>query len=219
MIKCRGESTCKVKIGWGVIPVLAVCGVSLLTEYGRGQAEALFCMVLASVCHEWGHFVMARAVNVPLAECRLDLLGARLQPQGTMSYVQEWWLCAGGPLFNFLSVALLLPLWLAAARSGWACPEWIVRQLGTFLVASLGLGVLNLMPIDSFDGGRMVRCALSLFVEERTAYRVSLGASFICLIFLWMLSVYVLLRVGRSLSMFVFSFTLLYRGLGGYSER
>ena len=128
MIKRRRACACKVKIGWGVIPILVGCGVSLLTEYGRGQAEALFCMVLASVCHEWGHFVMARAVNVPLAECRLDLLGARLKPQDTMSYVQEWWLCAGDPLFNFLSVALLLPLWLSAARNVWACPAWLDRK-------------------------------------------------------------------------------------------
>ena len=210
--------SCKVTVSRSIMLVLMGCGLSLLTEYGRKQVDEILLLVLASGIHEWGHWVMARVVQVSLAECQLDLLGARLKARGVMSYVQEWWLSAGGPLFNFLSVALVVPLWISTTRGMLMCPEWVVDTIGGFGAVSLGLGGLNLMPIDTFDGGRMLYCFLALFLEERCVQRVSQAVSFLCLSLLWMVSVYVLLRVGRTLSLFVFSFTLLCRGLVAFHE-
>ena len=218
MIKGARACSCNIRMSKSILPVVIGCGLSLLTAYGRERLGAFVLLMAASALHEWGHWAMARVMNVPLVEFRLDLLGARLKTQGALNYVQEWWLSAGGPLFNFLSVALILPIWIAGVEGALHCPSWLIDQTGTFLAASLGLGALNLMPIDTFDGGRMLYCFLALFAEETTANRISQWVSLLCLSLLWMLSVYVLLRVGRSLSMFVFSFTLLYRGLTAFYE-
>ena len=81
-------------------------------------------------------------------------------------------------------------------------------MLGT---ASLGLGLLNLLPVRGLDGGRMLSCALALTAGERAAdvtLRVTTGLALGCL---WLLSVYALLRAGETLSLFVFSVCLLTR--------
>ena len=70
---------------------------------------------------------------------------------------------------------------------------------------SLLLGALNLLPIEGFDGGRM----LSVLVCGRhgpsaAAISVTIG-SVVSVTALWMLSVYLLLRWGSSPSLFIFS--------------
>ena len=211
----RARTRCKIRVSVSAVMLAVGFFGSLLTDYGREHASAAVVLVMASGIHEIGHWVLARTVGVPLTELRLDLFGARLRTSGTMTYEQEWWLSAGGPLFNFAGVLILLPLWLSGTGGQTDINPWVLEQVGAFMALSLGLGGLNLLPIETFDGGRMLYCFLALFAEEDVAARIARWVSVICLTALWMLAVYVLLRVGRSLSMMVFSGMLLYRGLLG----
>ena len=73
------------------------------------------------------------------------------------------------------------------------------------------LGILNLMPAEGFDGGRMLSVAVSSIFGPRAAARTISMTSFISIVALWMLSVYLLLRYGTSLSLFIFTLSLFYR--------
>ena len=204
---------CRVRIGGSVVWLAVAFLLSLFTEYGREQGGAVVLMLLASGIHEMGHWFMARLCGIPLTELRLDLLGARLQTGGGMSYKQEWWLCLGGPLFNFISILSVVPLWMMARLAGLG--TLVDEPISSFVALSCGLGGLNLLPIETFDGGRMLYCTLALLSDEDRAGRICRRVSLCMLCLLWMMSVYVLLRVGRSLSVLVFSCMLLYRGLMG----
>ena len=172
--------------------VMAVCYVFSLWR-GEENLSELSSMLAAATVHELGHIITARALRLPLGGMRLDILGARISTAASISYFDEWMLSAGGPLFNLITAACLMPI------SG-LC-EWI----SLFIYSSLGLATLNLLPVDTFDGGRMLYCFLSSFTDGDTPRRVVRFLSFVFVLLMWLVSVYLLMRVGNSLSLFVFS--------------
>lgn len=156
-------------------------------------------VLLAAFLHELGHVLAARLCHIPLQSCSVGLFGAGLSPQcGFYSSRQELLLCLSGPLVNLLSGSLSLLLPPSQPRLD-------------FAAASLFLGFLNLLPVQSFDGGRILLLLLSLRLSPRTSYRLLRLLSFSCLFLLWTLSVYLLLRSASSLSLFVFSLSLFFK--------
>ncbi len=178
---------------------------------------AIFCVMLifqpvgivlpslgAAVLHESGHMAAAMILRIPLRSLDIGMFGASLKVRGSLiSYPKEFLLCAAGPAMNFLSAALVC---IFSSRRGYytECGEW-------FASVSLMLGVLNLMPTQGFDGGRMLSVAVSSLFGPRAAARVLSLTSFTSIVLLWMVSVWLLLRFGTSLSLFVFTVSLFYR--------
>ncbi len=154
--------------------------------------------LLAAAIHECGHILAARVCKISLCEMRLGIFGASLSTSsGLCSYKKEIFLAAAGPFFNFLTVALFYP---------------IIKNANDFselfLAASLFLGILNLLPIADLDGGRILYCFICQKGSPKVASAVCSTLSFLCVICLWLLSVYLLLRRSSSLSLFVFSISL-----------
>ena len=117
--------------------------------------------LLAAALHECGHLLAARLLHVMVAGLHLGLIGAQIEIRGRMlTYGEEWLICASGPLASLLFAALGAVFWNMGA---WA---------RYFSCASLVLGILNLLPIQTFDGGRMLRATLSRFGGERVARTV-----------------------------------------------
>lgn len=160
------------------------------------------CAFLAALLHELGHIAMARLCHIHLRECKIGIYGAGLIPDGSLySYGQEILLCLAGPLTNLLTMCLFLPIqfsFLEEFRQG-------------FLFASLALGLLNLLPIKGFDGGRVLHALLSLRMQPHTVSLITSACSFLCIFSLWSASIYLLLRTAASLSLFIFSLSLFSR--------
>ena len=180
-----------------IAPSAAVLLTSLLLTDGSRLCLAA---VLAAFVHELGHLAAARLLGIPMRALRLDLLGARLDTCGRMlTYGEEWLLCAAGPLFSLLLSAAMALFWKAF---------FFARLVSC---ASLLLGALNLLPIRSFDGGRMLSALLSATLGERVSERALTVSSFLFLFLLWSCAVYCLLRLGNGLSLFCFSMSLFSR--------
>ncbi len=158
----------------------------------------------AAVLHESGHMLAAFFLGIPLRSLDIGMFGASLKVRGSLiSYPKEFLLCAAGPAMNFLSAVLVCAF---SEHRGYysECGEW-------FASVSMMLGVLNLMPAEGFDGGRMLSVAVSSAFGPRAAARVISLTSFLSIVSLWMLSVYLLIRYGTSLSLFIFTLSLFYR--------
>ena len=156
--------------------------------------------LLAALLHECGHILAARALKIPLRRLRIDLLGARLEVSGRiLSFSEEWLLAAAGPLTSLMCAAFAAPCWS------------ILPMSALFSCASLLLGVLNLLPIRSFDGGRMLESCLLALGKERYARQIMNGSSFVFLFLLWAFAVYFLIRANDGLSLLCFSMSLLTR--------
>ena len=163
-----------------------------------GMGEAMTVLV-AALLHELGHIATAWGWGVPLRGMRLDLFGARLELGGQVSYRAELAVAAGGPLVSLLAASLAFPLGKV----------WGSAYL--FAAVSWGLGILNLLPIRGLDGGRILSCGLSLLFGERVARMTLRVTTGLALGSLWLLSVYCLLRLGETLTLFAFSLCLLLR--------
>ena len=156
-------------------------------------------VALAAILHELGHVAVAWGWSIPIRSLRLDLFGARMELEGLTGYAAELAVAAGGPLVSILGSALARPL------------GEVLTGAYLFSSVSLGLGLLNLLPVRGLDGGRILSCALSLTAGERVAdvtLRITTG---LALGGLWLLSVYALLRVGEALTLFTFALCLLIR--------
>ncbi len=163
--------------------------------------------LIAALLHEGGHMVAAKLMHVPISMLRMDFLGARLDVSGrVLSYGEEWLLCAAGPIASFLSSAL--------ASFFWNVSTYAVA----FSCASFVLGFLNLLPIRTFDGGRMLESMLLFFVGERSALCIMRGCTFFFLFLLWAAAVYLLLRAGDGISLLFFSMSLFSRFFEGETD-
>lgn len=152
-------------------------------------------LLLAVCIHEVGHLLAARCVGVRLDRLRPTATGLRLLPSrgGFPSYRAEATVALGGPLANLLSAPLLALL----------CPVALAH-------VSLYLAILNLLPIRSFDGGRALICFLCgrhAWLPDRAERAVAVLSVLVLLLF-WTIAVYLLLRQGSALSLYLFCLQL-----------
>ena len=177
----------KVKINFLTIVLLA----SLLLSGSKFSIAALF----AAALHELGHILSAKLCGIGFSELTLNIFGAGLTPNVALnSYTQEAMVCFAGPLVNLLSY-LITSLFTLPATSFFE----------NFGLASLTLGVLNLLPIIDFDGGRIASALLFRFFSPYFSTKLMKAVSFICIFALWSFSLYLIMRVAASLSLFLFS--------------
>ena len=175
----------------------------LLALLAEEHVSSTFILLLAALIHECGHLWIAHILHISIGSLHISMLGARLELKDPLlSYEKEWALCMAGPLFSLFFSALAA--WIAAARPDWEC----VRL---FSVTSYALGIVNLLPIGWLDGGRIFRALCMMLLPTHTANLLLQICSFLFLLFLWMISVYLLIRVGNSLKLFVFSLSLFFR--------
>ena len=157
------------------------------------------CVLAAVILHECGHILAAKCLRINLSECKIDIFGASLSPESNdFSYKDEIILCICGPLSNFFTSLIALPFLLSSNH----------EALLYFILASLSLAILNLLPIKGFDGGRICQAILCLITDPNFANTVISVISFICIFILWLISVYLLLITRSNLSLFVFSISL-----------
>ncbi|MBQ7336892.1 MAG: hypothetical protein IJW40_00385 [Clostridia bacterium] len=179
----------------------------------------ILCALLAISFHGLGHISAALACGVRTRKIRFSATGLRLEMgEGIFpSYNTELIIALGGPLGNLLGNALLLFLsYILRHGEGGAS---LLALCQDTVPLSLFLGIWNLLPIEGFDGGRMLRCLLSkrpCRMSLPTIDRILAASSAGCFLTLWVLAVYLLLRTGRAVSLFVFCVQLFW---GNFMER
>lgn len=167
--------------------------IALFSE-SRG---AMLAVLLAALLHECGHLLAAGLLGIRLRLLELDLAGARLYPARAIpSYRAEGMLAAAGPLASVMA-ALLFPF---------SPPFFTV-----FRAACLSQALFNLLPIDGFDGGRILFSLLSHFADAERARRVLSVTTYLCLLLLFALSSCLLLRYGESMALAVLSASIFAR--------
>lgn len=190
----------KITVGGSMWLYVMVLAVGLIL---RRETEWL-AILPAALLHEGGHYLAARLCGVRIRSIRLELLGGRMEMEGLLSYGKEFIIALGGPLVNFLCAGAI------GAATRWellpAC-----EPLSFFTAASWGLGLLNLLPIGTMDGGRMLSAAISRLFSPEAARICLTATTTACLGLLWLTAAYALLRGAPVISAFVFVLILLLR--------
>ena len=177
---------------------LAVLCAGLLIWTFTAPTRIPLATLAAIAIHETGHLCAAYMLHMKPSGAAADTIGIRLLFRGIPpSYGKEIFLCAAGPVANLLSLALALLFGF--------------DKHSFFLSVSAALALLNFLPIEGFDGGRIMHSTLSLFLSPDTADKISDLFSFFFLFVLWCISVYLMMRVGNQLSLFFFSTAIFFR--------
>ena len=158
------------------------------------DTQALFPLTLsAAVIHEAGHCGAVRAVNARIGLLRLSAVGAELQLEGTLSYMQELICVVAGPAANFVAAVL-------AAKAG----------QDVFAGINLALGLFNLLPISVLDGGRILNCVSTMLFGPEVGGRIGRGVD-ILLALSMLLGGVVLIFFGGSVTLLLVAAWLLGR--------
>lgn len=160
-------------------PTLSVCSLALWLAVEPDGATLL--TMLAALLHEAGHLLTARLLGVGVSEITLLPLGADIKFSRLTTYREDILTGISGAAANIISALLLLPLGAHPA----------VRY---FICSNLALAAINLLPVDTLDGGTVLRGILSARMPEKTASAVMAALSAASLSVLWLCSVYLMLR-------------------------
>ena len=180
----------KIRITPGAVLLLAVLSFDKSTVFAAS--------VLAAALHECGHLLAARLLHIPLRLLELDLMGAKLYPANAIpSYHAEALLAAAGPLCSIL---------LAVPFFGTRLPFFVALR-----TATLSFALFNLIPIEEFDGGRVLFSLCACRLGEGIARRVLFASSYLSLLFLFALAACLLLRYGENATLAVLSASLFAR--------
>ncbi len=189
-----------------------LCAV-LISE--RLDAFAIY--LLSALMHELGHLAAAKLLQIDISEISLDHTGVRICTDNSLiSYKKEIILAASGPAVNFMMI--VLSVW-GFSVSGVdltevckLCESFLFDGKPTYIgcgaffaLSSILQGVLNLLPIRTYDGGRILHCTTALFLGERAADTVTDLCSVLTAFVFWTVSLYLLLRVASGLGIYVFA--------------
>lgn len=156
-------------------------------------------LLCAVIVHELGHLLCAAILKIKIESLKLSIFGARINTRRELSYVDEIIFALCGPLLGFLFFAFTFRI----ALSNVSLP-FCQNFLFPFSILSLCLSIFNLIPLPSLDGGRILKCVFCLLFSLDRAEKIMRVTSFFTLLCLWMLSVYMMLKIANGVPMFVF---------------
>ena len=147
--------------------------------------------ILAAAIHELGHLAVMSLLGVHIGEIEITLLGADIKalPYNLGDFGRISVLSAGA-LGNFLTAAS------AALFFNGNCALF-------FSACSVFLGLFNLLPIKTLDGG----CIAEVICRRLFPYRceaVTSALSACSLFILWAFAVYLILNFGGNISLLLF---------------
>lgn len=145
-----------------------------------GKVFSFISFTLVAVCHELAHAAVAEKLGYKLNRITLMPYGCIVCGEtDCFSYRDEIKIALAGPLINLLTAFLFIALW-------WFVPEtYAYTELA--VLASLTIGLINLLPCFPLDGGRILLAWLSLRLKRKKALLVSkilgisLGVAFFAL--------------------------------------
>ncbi len=147
--------------------------------------------VLAALTHELGHLAVIYFVGIGTKEISVTPYGLEIATKRSYkSFGEEIAVNCAGCLINFLC------FFAFSSVAGYAV---------SFAHASLTLGILNALPVLSLDGGEVLHAFLSSFLPFKKAERASRAISFVTLVIMWCIAVYIFMFSGYNYSLFIMS--------------
>lgn len=154
----------------------------------------------AALWHECGHFLAGWITRNPAACISLCPFGMKIEFADSLQhYKNDLFLALCGPLFNFsASLALLFLLRIFPDKS-----------LFLLFYSHLFLCFFNLLPLFSFDGGRMLFALLALSFDADRAQNFCRAVSFVFSALLFVGGVLLFLSPAKNASLLFLSLVLL----------
>ena len=170
--------------------------------YGFEEPYVAGVTVIAATIHELGHIAVMRACHGG-GRVRGALSGLRIRKKDFLSYKEDFQLAAAGPLANIVSAAAALPF---LGLSG--------EYVGAFISVSLATAAANLLPVRGNDGYNMI---FAILAEKEHLERGEAVLDFVSrgiTLFLCIVALYLMDRVGEGYWIFAVFYLSLLKELG-----
>ena len=142
-----------------------------------------FSAFAAVILHEAGHITAGLILKRKISYATLSALGADIEYTGAASYKADIITALCGPVFSLISRFLLCGVFYE------------------FAVISVIYGLMNLIPVPCFDGGRALRGALYSSSDITVSERICDAVSVFCLIIMYLFSVFLLFYTSFNASL------------------
>lgn len=143
--------------------------------------------VLAMIIHECGHLLCVYIFTGRFSLPKGDISGLRINKEETNSYGYDIALYSSGILFNFIAVILMLPFL-----------EKFGDFAALFITINLATAISNALPIEGYDGYRIITLVFSYFCMGKAAYIILEFASFILVFSMSILSLFLVYTYGNG---------------------
>ena len=161
----------------------------LLVAFGRNFL--LFIPFAAALLHELGHLIVMLICNQSVREITILPFGIDIKKSHSISsYKADIVVSAAGIMVNSIMIALCNIL-----------PESAAVEL--FKQSNAVLLLINILPIKTLDGGQILEKILLLFLAPNTVEKIIGFCSFVCIIIVGSVAIWVLFYSG-------YNFTLLF---------
>ena len=157
-------------------------------------------MIFAAILiHEAGHIVAIGIIGGKIERIDITPFGLIIRRSRLISsYTNDFFVYISGPALNFIFALAFLP-----------CLSVHDNPMSLFAFQNLSFGLLNLLPVNSLDGGRAIESLILMNHDEEVARRCTKILSAVVLLCAWIAAIYFLLFTGSGISIFLFSFWLL----------
>lgn len=153
-----------------------------------------FAYVLAITIHEFGHYIVAKKLGYKLEKFSFSPYGISLN-YSNLDYRDEILIASAGPLANFITSFLMLSVW-------WIFPEAYFLT-DSFVITSLLLALINLLPAYPMDGGRIFIGLSSKVFHEKTAKKITIFANILfSVLFLILFVIFMFINFNPTLLLF-----------------
>lgn len=159
-------------------------------------SEFTVSVLSAAAAHEAGHLIAMYICGIHPKSITVYPFGVDITAGHSLSsYSTDIFIAAAGCAVNLLLTAVFFAV------------------LPTFAMCCAVLAILNLLPIQSLDGGRIVECVLLMHKDEEQSACIVYTVSFIFIVILWIISIYLLLFAPFNPTLFflcVYLFALIF---------
>ncbi len=173
------------RIFLGYEVVAAMTAVLLLDRENR-----IICCFLAALLHELGHLLMMKLCGVRVRGLRLRLFDVLIEADEPPTVRSDVWITLGGVTMNFLFALIFAP---------------IDTRLS---LPNLALGIFNLLPVMSLDGGHLLGIVMARRFSPRVCENTLRISTFILFVPLFTAGIYLLLHSGYNYSLLVIALYL-----------
>lgn len=177
---------------------VALITIFLLVDKTGISVIALLCCLI----HELGHIIMFFLVGYRPLSLTFDLTGICLtKPSIKLSYFKEFLVQIAGSLTNFL-VFIFLSNTISE-----------ITLTSIFATTHLVIGIFNLLPLKSFDGGKILEMTLLQFFSVNTSQKVCTFIDFLCILILLAISIFGFFYNKKSFTLIVITIYLMITAL------
>lgn len=151
----------------------------------------------SALLHELGHILVMILVGHKPSKITFNVFDIDIKDnsRNNRDYKEDIFILLGGPTANFLIVAVLWVLYVNCKN----------EDILILITENLFLGIFNIMPIESLDGGQILYIYLSNKLQQDKAIMVLELISFLVLLPLAALGFYILLVSKYNYSLLLLS--------------